>query len=740
MTEDRITLENDSVHLDFDGHGRLCALCARQGAVRIPIEQDCLTSPFEIQLRAAGGEVWQVAPSSSPVMEKLDHADGQALISTWHVEGEWGALGVRGTVKLPETSPFSEWTLEVENRTDAAVWQVAYPRVGGLGGFGPEIEASGRPDWLAVPFLMGNKAPHPVAFVNQQEKVINSWARNQFGCFDVEGGAGDIAFSYPGMWTMQYLAYGHPATGGIYFAAHDGQALYKRFGMYADGGDGQHAALVMKQYPEDRTALGADFTSFYPVAVGVYEGDWWGASALYRAWALEQTWCRKGPVKQRSDIPDWVKDTDVWYWNWQFNTRGAPSQVVPPIRTLKQRLSCNLAFHWYGYTGLSHDNPYTYPHMYPHDPDVRDAVIRGVQELHELDVHCLPYINTRLWNTNTLSYRKLDGRRWVAENEAGEPADVWRVIGQTVCPTATPFHDVICDINNALVDDVGMDGAYLDQVSGCYAVPCFNKDHDHGPGGHDHWSRGYRQMLQRVRDDMRARKPDSAITSESVIECFLDLLDVDLAREIASLNSSLGCAAALPIPMFHSVYHDYHISYGTVQTFADDNLEAFRYGEALSLVGGGQLMVSGFFEGDDRNEKCRPHLEYMETLIRARMTARRWLNLGEWKPPLTVSCECVSVPFSKTAPPKQDVPAVLSGCYLLDDALCIVLVNHTDRRQKVGFELDGKDVGLPGGRFELATLYPEGGAEPRRLSGRLRHESVLAPCGVHVLSVQPVRE
>ena len=707
MTE----LGNGKVTFRWDAAGRLIALSGL--GTEHPIDASGVTAPFEIQLRSADGKVTKVTPQSDPTVETFDTESGNAARWAWELTGAWGALNVRATVELPHDEQISYWCLEIDNHTDQAIWQAAYPRLTGLTAY----EADG-PDWLAYPWPMGAKEPRPVAFVNQTKPIGRRWKE----CLDPEAGPADIAHTYPGMLCMQYLAYGHPSCGGIYFGAHDGQALYKCFGMYADGATGRHAALVIKQYPEDRTAAGADFRSFYPSVVGVYEGDWWGASEVYRLWALEQFWCKPGLTRDRADIPDWVKQTDLWYWNWQQPDRGHPDQVIGAMRYIKERFGCAVAFHWYGYSGEFFDSSWTTPHYYPHNPDVFDQLTEGVRRLHELGVHCLPYINTRLWNHNTRSFRAADGMKWAVQDEHGQPADVWARIGHTMCPTAPPFHDVIRDIQNRLMDDCDLDGAYLDQVTSCYVVPCFNPDHDHAPGGHDHWCRGYRQLLDKVRDDMRQRKADSAITSEGTLECFLDQFDADLAREISDLHGHTGSDDVLPIPMAHSVYHDYHITYGTVLTFDEKYAEHYRYGEALTLVGGGQLMISGFFAGDEDNEKHKPYRDYIEQLTRAHVAGRRWLNLGRWMPPLDIECERVEVRYDDDRPPKCDIPAILSGCFLLDGQLCIVLVNHTDRPQIGRYTVNFTDYGFDADEVKIAMIYPDDGVA-KSVDARRSHQT-----------------
>ncbi|MBN1257334.1 MAG: hypothetical protein JXA52_06475 [Planctomycetes bacterium] len=700
-------LENDKLSMEFAADGCLSKL-AGLGNVNIPIDADGVTSAFEIQLRDQGGQITVVTPDSLPEMELTTVNDEQTLLATWILKGAWGELAVRARVVLPNHSQLSYWTIEVDNHTKQALFQITYPRISGLKDYEEET-----PGWIIEPVLMGEKTPNPVHFVNHHEAAIDNWGRHQYGCFDTEGGPADIAYAYPGMWTMQFMAYGHPDSGGLYFAAYDPQALYKCFGFYQDNHTHKHAVLQMKQYPEDRTAAGKDFKSFYQCPIGLYAGEWWNASAIYREWALRQFWCAKGSTRDRETVPEWVKENDLWYWNWQFPGNGHPCQVVPIIKAIKERFSCNLAFHWYGSNGELFSGPWRCPEIYPENEDIRNTLKAGVEELHEAGIRCIPYLEARLVNPTLRTFREGDGWNWIARNEHGESADHWKNLGHTVCPTAPFFHEMIRKQVQLMIKTCDMDGAYLDQVSGCYPVPCFCDNHGHPVGGHDHWVKGYRELMDKVIADMRQLKPDSITTSEGVTECFIDQLDLDLAREIADLNGHIGSPQSLPIPMFHSVYHDYHITYGTVSTFkprgASDlmSMDKFRYAEALTLVGGGQLMISGVFGEDDKNERFAPFFNYMEMLTRTRIAGRKWLNLGVWKPPVDINCALCAVPFSGTLPPKERIPAIISGCFLLDNQLCIILVNHTAQPQSASFSMDLQEYGLEGDNFTLKELYPE---------------------------------
>ncbi len=727
------TLENDKVRMMFNDDGGLVGL-ERPGKVAVPIDPDKVTAPFDLELRDGEGNVAKLAPQSRPDMRLEEEEGDTKLILAWQLSHNGDSLKAVATVRLPKDSQVSAWTMQVENGTPHAIWRVVFPRISGLTSF----EDQDGPDWLAVPYHGGEAIPDPVPFVVGEGRRTDARAAALFGLRDREGQAGDITFSYPGMWTMQFLAYGHPRTGGVYFAAHDPAALYKNFGFHKDRITGDTVFLAMEQYPADRTAAGGDFASYFDTAVGCYAGDWWGASALYREWATKQEWCQNGPARENATIPQWLKDNSFWYWNHKERAKGAPFYLYPAIKYLKERFECETAgFHWYEYTGMMHDNLFTYPHMYPHDPDCKKIITEAVRDFHRLNVRCIPYINSRLWNPGTISYEELDGDAQIALDEHGEAAHPWAsgAVGITACPTSEPYHEIIRKTNHDLMVDIGMDGSYLDQITCCFAVPCFNKDHDHPPGGHDHWYRGYRELCRKVRADMREIKDESIITSEGVIECYQDLFDADLRYADIRPQAAICKPAGLHIPLFDSVYHDYHVTYGSDLLMKMD-LPQFAYTTALNLAFGIQIGVSGFFPGDESKRDFPVKLDFLEKAVRAHRAARSWLNLGEWKPPAAVECEQADITFSGDASGLRMTPAIQSGCFLLDGELCIVLVNHTDRPQHGTVRMDLADYGLASGPYKLDMVYPEAQTLEQNLDESVEYAADFDALSVRVLAVR----
>ncbi len=689
--------------MEFNESGNLVRFAGADGNVSIPLDKNALTDAFMIVLRVNRGEFHKVTPGETlPEIKHLTTDGGQVLVMEWPLVTRFGNLKVTGKVSLPENSQISYWSINIDNSTCAAIDEIHYPRISGLTGF-PEP----GPDWLAGPFLMGCKTPDPVAGINRgYVKEDNSAWAEEFGGFGSDGG-NCIAYSYPGMWTMQYLAYGHPDSGGVYFGAHDSQALYKKFGIYADGNTGRHAALVMKQYPEDRLEPGRNFKSFFDGAIGVYRGEWWNASKLYRNWAVNQLWAEKGPLKSREDIPQWVLDTDFWYWNHLYDKGGHPKIIIPTLEYLKEYLDTDLSFHWYGYNGEQFDTFWRYPEMVPDNPDIREQLQTGVEKIHEMGIKCLPYINARLWNPDTKSFRDADGMRQISIDENGEPSHNWGYIGHTVCPTSKPFRELIISQVERFMDEFDMDGAYLDQLSGCYAVPCFNPDHGHGVGGHDHWIAGYRELMNILLNKTKSRNPDVAFSSESTIECYLDQLDTDLARELTNLELCAGGLQGMPVPMFISVYHDYHLTYGSVSKLLKAQPTVYRYAESLCFVAGQQLMVGGYFKGDEKRESVATCLKFMKTLVKARKQLHEFLSFGQWLPPVKITCETIDLDLSRDNPLLREIPAVISGCFRLKNQICIVLVNHSEKPRKGLLAHDLQETGIDTPVKQFSKIYPE---------------------------------
>jgi hypothetical protein len=466
-----------------------------------------------------------------------------------------------------------------------------------------------------------------------------------------------MAYSYPGMWALQFMAFYNPEAVGLYFAAHDPEARFKRFGFYGESGS-REAELVMQHYPDERLTPGLSYETPYDTAIGLFTGEWWKASEVYREWAIQQKWCRKGPLAERRDIPQWLLETDLWYWNWRhkphLGSRGTSEDVVPAILNLKQKLDTGMAFHWYEWDGKPFNQDI--PPVLPVKRDAGEGLARALDELHDAGVRAIPYINARLWDIESPSWEAEGAATGVCLDQDGEHADRWSLSDgrkwSAMCPHTTLWQEKVRSVCEALVFEYGFDGVYADQITSCFVVPCFASDHDHARGGGNSWYAGYRQMMERIQGETKQRNPEAVYTSESTIDCYLDLFDANLAREANELSVRHD-EQWLPIPLFHSVYHDYAITYGSVLQLTEVHPRAFFYGEALVLVGGQQLMVEGYLSADVGTDRYSEYLEYLGGLVQARKRAREYLLFGRWLPPVEMEVDDVEVAWSKDHPQRM---------------------------------------------------------------------------------------
>ncbi|MBP5300563.1 MAG: hypothetical protein J6Y80_04080, partial [Victivallales bacterium] len=597
-----------------------------------------------------------------PAPEITRDATGFHLV--WRLPGE---IAVEVSANL--CGQRCEWGIVVTNLTaDQRVTEVQFPLIGK---FGPQEN-----DYLALPWQWGMLIPDPVRTAATDQFKVPTWTgRERF--------AHRLAGEYPGIMTMQFLAYGTSA-GGLYFGIEDSAANYKRFGLYGACGE-EAACLAAKHYPPEAVAPGESWQLPYPVATALHSAPTWhAAAALYREWAVQQSWCAKGMVSNRADTPKWSRDIALWYWNWCYaDEKGDVATILPALKELQKELPGPIAFHWYGWNNQYHDNDYPeYKFQHPEDTErLRDAV----RQYHEAGIKVFPYVNGRLWNIDTESWRAEHASEGACRCSESRPGEVGRyhlenVLGSpftVMCPATRLWQEKIAAfVERAL--EFGLDGAYIDQVSSAFAVLCRTAAHGHPTNGGNYWHTGYQEMMRRLHGRLDAKYPEAIYTSESVIECFINAFDLFLGYQCALWFDALGPQADT-IPLFSAVYHDHIQIYGTGTLAAQPE---FYYGQALDITGGVQPSLQGFFARDLDNPDFAPKLAFLLDWCRKHYAVRHLLQNAV----LTAQPVCSSFVHTEYFGRKRKMPAVLASIWQCADGSRILLaVNHT--ADKHAFEL-----------------------------------------------------
>ena len=603
---------------------------------------------WQIKMRDARGD-WHERSSADSV---FTHGDDGALC--WRCAD---GIQVRSQVTTQADGMYA-FSLEVTNGSAFRIEEIAYPII--------ELERDSE-EALVLPWQIGARIVDPVGAVAKDEFMPSEWT-------GAERRAHQFAAEYPGIMAMQFMALeSHGEV--LYYGIHDGAANYKRFGLYG-AQDCTRAQLCAKHFPASSIMTGEHYAMPYPVVIGKLEGDWFAAAQYYRAWATKQEWCQCGKTRQRKDLPAWIDDIGVWYWNWVFaNAKGDVDTVLPVLKVLQERTGLPCALHWYGWNNQCHDNDYP---DYAIDEVGKERLAQAVAAYHDAGMKVFPYLNGRLWNIDTQSWHDENAGHYACLKNPEAPGAKRHYYVEPymnhpfvpMCP-ATEFWQQKVLKNVARVLEFGLDGAYIDQITSSFAVCCWNESHGHTSGG-NYWYRGYREMMRKIREYRAGHNPQAIMTSESVIECYISDFDLYLGYQAAFPADVFG-RTAQTIPLFAAIYGDYIPVYGTGTLAKNDD---FFLGQAMDIEHGVRPSLQGIFAADLTSPECAERLQWLNAWAKLRHQANERLKNAHLValPPLTT--ECIQTRLCGTP---ITTPVVRGSLWRDDDtgAQVLVAVNHT---------------------------------------------------------------
>ncbi|HET6201177.1 MAG TPA: DUF6259 domain-containing protein [Planctomycetota bacterium] len=205
-------------------------------------------------------------------------------------------------IEIKAGSPIALWNFQVENHLPG--WALYYVSL--LHGFASEPQHT----YLVVPATgrlirdpQSSMAPNPTGSAGYGPPFTN-WQHFQL-------------FPY-------YTADGH----GVYYATHDGKATYAKFTNLF--GYGNRYEVQTAYYPENSSVstVGTTYATPYPIAFGVFGGDWYDAAQIYRSWAENHAILEKGKLISRADVPQWFKDLTVTSFGYLPQPLTDPAAVA----------------------------------------------------------------------------------------------------------------------------------------------------------------------------------------------------------------------------------------------------------------------------------------------------------------------------------------------------------------------------------------------------------------------------
>ena len=496
-----------------------------------------------------------------------NHGEESVLHLEWKkidAREDKGVMDVEVTVRLRAGDPLSYWRINVLNRSAYGTGNRHYPRYTRYG-----------IDRVRFPLL--NLVP-----IEDAENNVFLYPKYRGELFQNPFQDGHHATNfYPCHFNMQFQALYNQKTGsGLYLGTQDPAASFMMF-------DIKHATSKIDwypgHYPPNIAFTGEDFDLPYDCVIGPFQGDWYDACQIYRRWAIQQPWCRKGKLSTRRDIPTWYKESPLFaYTVLGDSAEGTHSRednlliAEKHFMELLQWAGVPLPANYYSLSqwpdGLSaYDIPlsiYRRPRPgrwagfstentcggnYPEIPAVK-GLSASSKRLRKVGGMVCPYYGLELFDAGPTFnaphaadsipnlVRDLHGamRRWGAEASL-QPCvvtDWWRQRSKQTCVLMLQRENV--------------GGFYLDVMQGG-SLPCYWTPHGHTAAGGDSMTRGMHELVQIITDAVRAEDPEAITTGENPSENMIDVTDGFLQVSLSPRNTA---------PIFGTVYQDYILRYG----------------------------------------------------------------------------------------------------------------------------------------------------------------------------------
>jgi hypothetical protein len=485
---------------------------------------------------------------------------GSSLMLTWKGLAA-GTVDVVVKVTADKDAPILRCRMQVDlTRSAYTAWEILFPVLTDV--LGPT--GSHRDDVLLTTDGFGSAIPDPI-----RQPKLTAWTNS----------------GYPnGLQTMPYVALTNGGL-GLYLGAHDPAAGLCRFRNLPDKEKDRQPLSVLIE-PENAGRLQGRLTVQQEIVLGIFRGDWYDASLIYRAWALKQRWAAQ-TVEQRKDIPAWSRAMPLWV---RLGIKDKPS--APGQMDAERQLDVTLRFQaMLGRPCAVH--LYTW-HRFPFDtfyPDYRPSpgMKRFVKRLQDAGARVMPYINARLFDLDHPDWVRDGAERFAAKGaspKVGGRAE--RLFSETydsgqpmeVMCAATPYwQNKIAGTVARLVEDLGVDGVYVDQVAAAPSAACSDPSHGHPLRGGGWWIEGYAEMMRKTWQLLRRKGLDkeTLLTTECNADPYLDMFGNFLM--LHAVRSGV-------VPMFSAVYG------GRVPMFARQTNPAegvaFRISTGQSILWGCQ--------------------------------------------------------------------------------------------------------------------------------------------------------
>jgi hypothetical protein len=285
----------------------------------------------------------------------------------------------------------------------------------------------------------------------------------------------------------------------------------------------------------------------------------------------------------------------------------------------------------------------------------------------------MPYINARLWDSEIPSFtnalpaacKKPDGQTHYVEIYGSK-----RKLSP-MCPTTPLWRTRVNDICTELMERIGVNSIYLDQVAAARPAPCYDTSHGHPLGGGHYWTDAYRELMAPIRA-RAARNDNVVLTTECDAEPYIDSFDAFLAWFVRT---------PYDVPMLPAVYSGYTVYFSSPQD-AKDSLDAYCAMQGRDFLWGCQL---GWNSNWPFNASHKEHLAFTLRLCRERLAHKDFFVYGELlgEVPTSADVPIVEGLWQRNSTYRFRLPAVMGTLWQARDGrrlACLVNVSGKELR------------------------------------------------------------
>ncbi|MDR1825562.1 MAG: DUF6259 domain-containing protein [Bifidobacteriaceae bacterium] len=666
---------------------------------------------------------WKLATApGQPEADWLTPAQAGAQFSAAAAPGrldlQWACqdgLTVRAAIVLEPDAREAVFTAEVTNTGQQAVYLLEYPVVRGVGTL---VAGDIGHNYLLTPYGTGFLFTDPLELFPDGSGLP---------CPYPEGFNGA---------STQIMAYYRADVGGFSFMTDDGTGWVKW--LDCDKPDDHlrfrflHSACGVQP--------GNELHLPYSVRLGaLVEGNWYEAAERYRAWALAQPWCDKGPWRQREDKAVWLLeqtgaaamgistqyDRTAWLEHLHRDLGTSIFHITGPNWQLGR-------FDYLGNMNGGTDMVFPAP-----------VAPSYLETLAAQGDHFAPFtFATAFSEKGSVDYpaaaaamQKIPGRDTPGQTDTLSRD---RYSFPFLCPVP-PFQAQLSVFRDTgAVRELGASAIYWDIGPNNILLSCLDESHGHPAGGGAVLPAAYLDVMATVRQACREAAGGEVVPlgCEMVNEVFLSEMDFYQARAEASPVSAFEAGSfyhwiregtCVKVPLFAFVYHDH----GPVRLdgwakLDDEQGDLFYWLAARIVAWGGLFEINGEFSSldvidghcDDMSQSFSPFVvdRYYQTVpqraayVRGLAAARTgfalpYLAYGQMLRPLAFEAPLVDLDWfhfncaADFSEYQQEgvltVPSVVHAAWRYGAEKCgFFFVNVLEQSQTVTVTLDPAAYGL----------------------------------------------